>query len=329
MAQFIADDTSPSVAGSGILYFMSDREGGAGGYDLYVAAPEGAGFRRPRPLPGFVNSEHNEENPWIDPRETMLFFQSTRPGGHGNCDIYVSFVVEGRWSPPRNLGARVNGPSCEYDPSITPDGKTFLFSSFGRGAAGTHDSYAAFAAAYDALENGSGNVYQIPVAALELEREARAAMPPAPRREEWATRFYEMGAAFSPDGERMIETLSQANVYDRGYALVMRTRVAGGWSEPQWLSLPGPGSDLDAAFSPDGKRIAFATTRAADGTVRRDFDLWTAQLGPGGLSNARPLENVNKSARRLRTRVDPRRRPRLHLEPRRRPGRLGPVGGAP
>jgi hypothetical protein len=42
-----------------------------------------------------VNSEYNEADPFVAPDESYLIFQSKRPGGFGNNDLYISFRNKG------------------------------------------------------------------------------------------------------------------------------------------------------------------------------------------------------------------------------------------
>lgn len=47
-----------------------------------------------------------------------------------NCDIYVSELINGKWTDPVNLGPNINGrDTWESQPSISSDGKTLYFSS--------------------------------------------------------------------------------------------------------------------------------------------------------------------------------------------------------
>ncbi len=74
-----------------------------------------------------INSEYQEFHPFVAPDESFIIFDSNRPGGFGDYDIYVSFKKEkNEWATPINLGNKVN--SSEYDgvATLSPDGK-YLF----------------------------------------------------------------------------------------------------------------------------------------------------------------------------------------------------------
>ena len=58
-----------------------------------------------------------------------LYFSSTRPGGYGENDIYVTYLTERGWSVPQNLGSIINTPGREEGVFIHPDNQTLYFSS--------------------------------------------------------------------------------------------------------------------------------------------------------------------------------------------------------
>jgi hypothetical protein len=82
-----------------------------------------------------VNSPYGDFDPFISPDGLSLYFDSTRPGGLGDGDIWVSTKQtsernpEGYWGPPENLGVPVNSEHPEGWPSITADGLILAFSA--------------------------------------------------------------------------------------------------------------------------------------------------------------------------------------------------------
>jgi len=55
-----------------------------------------------------------------------LYFHSSRPGGQGKYDLWVSTNVAGQWQAPQNL-AMVNSPHTEGWPMVTEDGNELWF----------------------------------------------------------------------------------------------------------------------------------------------------------------------------------------------------------
>ncbi|MEL6124552.1 MAG: SPOR domain-containing protein, partial [Bacteroidota bacterium] len=56
-----------------------------------------------------------------------LYFSSNRPGGLGGFDIYVSYLKDGNWSTPENLGPSINTAGNDITPHF--DGETLYFAS--------------------------------------------------------------------------------------------------------------------------------------------------------------------------------------------------------
>ncbi len=49
---------------------------------------------------------------------SAIYFSSNRPGGYGGYDIYVSYLDEGKWSLPKNLGSEINTIGNEITPFL-------------------------------------------------------------------------------------------------------------------------------------------------------------------------------------------------------------------
>ncbi|MDP3469965.1 MAG: OmpA family protein [Daejeonella sp.] len=83
---------------------------------------------------------YNEGAQCISPDGNYLFFTGcNRPDGLGRCDIYISRWEGNGWSKPFNIGAPVNTPGWESQPSISADGRTLYFVSTRNGGYGGYD----------------------------------------------------------------------------------------------------------------------------------------------------------------------------------------------
>lgn len=95
-----------------------------------------------------VNSPDRESCLFVAHSGRSLYFASTRPGGSGELDIWVSQRASRRaaWGVPQNLGPVINSSAADQLPYVTPDGHTMLFASTRPGAGGTsgYDIYASF-----------------------------------------------------------------------------------------------------------------------------------------------------------------------------------------
>jgi hypothetical protein len=127
-----AKEGSPSLDRHKNLYFFSDRESQPDRNAIYVSHWHNGHFTAPRKLPEPINAGPSDTSPWIFPNGKALLFYSTRPGGYGKADLYVSFLRHGKWSDAQNLGAMVNTEEFEYNPSVSRDGYTLYFGRGGK-----------------------------------------------------------------------------------------------------------------------------------------------------------------------------------------------------
>jgi Tol biopolymer transport system component len=106
-----------------------------------VAAP--LHFSQPMNLGAPVNTEFNEWNPYITPDGLTLYFESDRPGGSGQEDIWVSTraSVNDPFGTPVNLGGAINTALSEFTPALSSDGKTLLFAAERPDGFGSDDIY--------------------------------------------------------------------------------------------------------------------------------------------------------------------------------------------
>lgn len=121
-------DNYPSVSTKGTLYFGSEREGGRGGVDLYRARLVNGKYLAPENLGATINTDKHDADPYIAPDESYLIFSSSRDGGLGEGDLYISFRRGDDWTPPRSLGPKVNSPEWDYAQIVGRDGRWLYFS---------------------------------------------------------------------------------------------------------------------------------------------------------------------------------------------------------
>jgi WD40 repeat protein len=131
-------DGCPILSPDGLsLYLASDRPGGLGKLDIWVArrASRSAPFGAPVNLGAPVNSPEDDFCPSPMAGNCFLFV-STRAGGCGSADIYLTRPVgEHGWWQPLHLGCHVNSPGQEASPYLLThkeSGRALLYFSSNR-----------------------------------------------------------------------------------------------------------------------------------------------------------------------------------------------------
>ena len=122
-----AVEGSVEISADGLsLFFDSDRTGGNGGFDIWVTTRETVDdeWNFPLNLGANVNSSANEAHPSISSDGLSLFFHSTRSGGSGLHDLWMTtrLTIHDDWGIPVNLGPKVNSSKYELLPEVSADG---------------------------------------------------------------------------------------------------------------------------------------------------------------------------------------------------------------
>ncbi|HYF02779.1 MAG TPA: hypothetical protein VEC36_05340, partial [Patescibacteria group bacterium] len=137
-------DSQPTLSSDGTtLYFSSDRTGGQGGTDIYVARREGSGWSKAVNLGVVINSTFDEMTPSIGPDNTTFYFASNRPSNFGGFDLYSSRIARSNFSRPEIFDEPINSSSDEYYYTALPNSTTAHFSSNRSGGSGGLDLYTA------------------------------------------------------------------------------------------------------------------------------------------------------------------------------------------
>ncbi|WP_052181030.1 OmpA family protein [Alistipes sp. ZOR0009] len=128
-----ASDKQPSISPDGkYLYFTSNRAGGYGGYDLYMAIrdDETGEWSSVKNLGSTINTPKNDVAPFIHFDGSSLYFSSDGHWGMGGLDIFVSRKLkENEWSKPENIGFPINTKGEEQGIVISPDTKNTYFAT--------------------------------------------------------------------------------------------------------------------------------------------------------------------------------------------------------
>jgi outer membrane protein OmpA-like peptidoglycan-associated protein/tetratricopeptide (TPR) repeat protein len=137
-------DSQPAVTPDGsTLYFVSNRPGGFGGYDIWKTTLNSAGeWDKPVNLGPEINTAYDENTPFVHPDGKTLYFSSDGWPGLGNMDIFFSRAqADGKWGKPINIGYPINTCNEETGLMVTPDGSAGMFSSVLKDGYGDMDIY--------------------------------------------------------------------------------------------------------------------------------------------------------------------------------------------
>ena len=137
-------DYSPELSDDGLtLYFSSSRPGGLGQADLYVTTRDSTDdpWAPPQNLGPNVNTPYFEGQPSISANGKTLYWDSSRPDGFGDADVWMATREAGSdtFGPAVNVGPEVNTPGPEFGPAISQNERQLFFSSGRPGNAGQID----------------------------------------------------------------------------------------------------------------------------------------------------------------------------------------------
>ncbi len=138
-------DSQPFISADGnTLYFASDRPGGSGGTDIYMARRTPKGWSLAVNLGTNVNSSADEMSPSLAADNERMYFASNRVGGQGGFDIYtIDLPKLATNTRATNIGAPVNTDADEYFYFSIPNSNQAFFTSNRSGGEGDLDIYAA------------------------------------------------------------------------------------------------------------------------------------------------------------------------------------------
>lgn len=125
----------PAFGPDGYLYFISDLPRNASDtlrdFDIWFIKPLANGkWAAPENLQA-VNTDSTEYYVSFSP-SGHLYFASSRKGGYGLEDIYISKRVDGKYSTPENLGPKINTAYSDHDPCLSQQEDFMIYTSVDR-----------------------------------------------------------------------------------------------------------------------------------------------------------------------------------------------------
>ncbi len=124
------------------VFFTACNREGYRGCDLYYSQRIGSRWLPPVNMGKTVNSPAWDSQPSISSDGRTIYFLSSRHGGYGKQDIWMTTQDEnGNWGEPVNLGPEINTTESELSPFIHADNMTLYFASEGHPGMGGTDLY--------------------------------------------------------------------------------------------------------------------------------------------------------------------------------------------
>jgi hypothetical protein len=127
-----SSEKQPSISPDGkTLYFVSNRGGGLGGYDVWLSNRINDNeWSKPKNLGDSINTPYMEQSPFIHFDNQTLYFSSNGHVGMGGLDIFMSKKLnDSTWTKPVNLGYPINRHQDEDGLIVNARGTMAYFSS--------------------------------------------------------------------------------------------------------------------------------------------------------------------------------------------------------
>lgn len=142
------DEYLPAISADGntFIFTKSFRVNGMRTEDFYVSSRnDSLKWKMATALGSPINTNRNEGAQCISPDGNTIYFTAcSRSDGFGDCDLYVSRKINGKWTDPENMGPSVNSEAWESQPSISSDGRRLFFSSDRAGSYGGKDIWVCY-----------------------------------------------------------------------------------------------------------------------------------------------------------------------------------------
>ncbi len=125
-----SDEKAIAISKDGMwMIISSNREGGFGGYDLYISHNKNGKWTSPKNMGAHINTEMDEVSPHIFPTDKRIYFSTNGNTEYGMGGFDVLFTEmdssAGKWSKPFTLGYPLNRAGNELHYITAANGRSF------------------------------------------------------------------------------------------------------------------------------------------------------------------------------------------------------------
>lgn len=238
------------------LFFHSDRSGGLGNQDLYVATRNhpNEDWQTAVNLGVTINSPADDRAATISSDGLLLVFASNRGSVSGDYDLYMSSrpSVDSAWEQAVNLGNVINTQFNESGPSLSGDGLTLVFHADLPDTLGFYDLYVSYrASTIDPWSPPVNMGRQVNSVAHDVAADISA---------DGLQLYFHSGRSGSPGAYSIWQS--------------QRSSVDGEWQPATLMEAPVNSNTIETgpSISADGRSLYFASDR----TDSRNRDIWLA-----------------------------------------------------
>ncbi|UKN02632.1 OmpA family protein [Paracrocinitomix mangrovi] len=121
--------------------FIFSARSETGNLDLYISENKSGTWSNPKPISFRINSEEDEDAPFLTPDGKTLYFSSKGHNSSGGYDFFYSVREGNDWSAPQNMGYPMNSTGDDIYISWNSNGRGGYFSSNRNGGFGMMDIY--------------------------------------------------------------------------------------------------------------------------------------------------------------------------------------------
>ncbi|MFM7054690.1 MAG: OmpA family protein [Bacteroidota bacterium] len=124
------------------IYFISQREGGIGGRDIwYCKRQSGGAWGEAINMGKALNTSDDEEGIYLHPDGVTMYFSSKAHGSMGGYDLFFSKLENGNWSTPKSMGAPFNSSGHDVFLVLDASANKGYYTSAMKGGVGDEDIY--------------------------------------------------------------------------------------------------------------------------------------------------------------------------------------------